>query len=370
VFIIQPYGHEHSKLFLDLVIRVCNDSQGVFEPSSAMTDPSEAGPRLQDRIDAYIKSADICVSDLSGVTNQNALLETGAAYSLNIPVIPVSDKEDLPADIRGNLFIKLSTNDLGRQALQNRFMGELKIRLQEASHQIGRHNREQFIAYGFKSRRAVDFHSYVKRCQNRIDILTTNLGFFVQEKLKCNYPERLSMLQMIELELPRKPLAFNIRMLVLDPDSNFTNDRALALNRERREFRDHMREDLEIVKAFLQSGKCQRRFQIKMYDTFPLQMVYFFDDVIVSSVVAMSVSSRECITYTHSVHAQGVKETYERHFDELWGKSTHYATSTVSGDRVKNWIGLTPNPTHLLQADGVPETPAPGERRVVDPPQP
>src|SRR5689334_14900681 len=107
VFIIQPFGTSYAQRFRELISEVCSSEElrGSFEPFQAMDQPT-IEPRLQDRINSYIRDADLCVADLTGPGNANALLEVGAAYALEIPVIPFSDKE-LPSDIRGNLYVNL-----------------------------------------------------------------------------------------------------------------------------------------------------------------------------------------------------------------------------------------------------------------------
>jgi nucleoside 2-deoxyribosyltransferase len=339
VFLIQPFRAPHAQQFREIVFEVCKKSGGMLECFTADTaDIADAGPRLQDRIDSYIKNADICVADLTGTINSNALLEVGAAYALNIPVIPVADNE-LPSDIRGNLYIELHPNKMGAAQVSTKFSRELQSRLQEASHDIGKHFRDQFVAYGYESRRSVDFYSLVRRCERRIDILTTNLGFVVNEPLVSG-PEgekSRTLLQLLAQSLHLKPSGFSMRILALHPESNFTNDRALGLGRDRSAFRNNMKEDLDTVTTFINSNDCVRPVQIKTYDAFPLQMIYFFDDIVVSSVVATTISSRNCVTYTHSLLVKGAKETYERHFENLWGTGTILATSSISGNRIRTW---------------------------------
>jgi hypothetical protein len=75
--------------------------------------------------------------------------------------------------------------------------------------------------------------------------------------------------------------------------------------------------------------------EVHIYDDYPLQMTFFFDDVVVSSVVAGTRSSRDCVTYMHSLKHAGAQETYERHFDQLWGKATAFATSPQMRKRGK-----------------------------------
>jgi hypothetical protein len=338
VFIIQPFSAPHSSDFRRLVLEVCERFAGLFEGFTAVEKPSDAGPRLQDRIDSYIKAADICVADLTGTMNPNALLEVGAALTLNIPVILVSDRE-LPADIRGNLFINVNPNDLGKAEVQDRFRASLSTRLEEARHDVGRQHRDQFIAHGFESRRSVDFYSLVRRCERRVDLLTTNLGFVVNERQPAEYGtgKSMTLLQMMADSLTNKPSGFAIRMLVLHPESNYTSDRASGLGRDRGEFRSAMKADLEMVTSFVGSPECCRSVQIRTYDAFPLQMTYFFDDFVISSIVSTSLSSRNCVTYAHSLAVKGARETYERHFENLWGTAKLHATSSARQTHQNTW---------------------------------
>ena len=341
IFIIQPFQASHSESFKKIIDEVCKESKGKFIAFRADDEFASVGSRLQDRIDSYIKKSDICIADLcldieSGKRSENALLEVGAAYTLNIPVILAADS-DLPADIKGNLYLKMMPKEFKTDNYINEFKSKLRNRFHEASLEIGFHRRNQFIAYGFNSRRSVDFSSFTRRCQKRISILTTNLGFVVNERLKHGLDEEVTLLQMIASMLTEKPSGFTIRILALDPDSNFTNDRASDLNRDRKEFREKMRQDLETVINFAKSNDCVRSLQIKTYETSALQMTYFFDDYVISSVVSKSVSSRECITYIHSLHVDGARQTYEHHFDNLWGSAKLVASSKSADDRISTW---------------------------------
>lgn len=338
VFVIQPYGAKHSDTFFNNIHEACVSTKGDFIAFRADKESTKAGPRLQDRIDSYIRCSDICVADLSGARNDNALLEVGAAYTLGIPVIPVSDKQ-LPSDITGNFYISLDPNSMDKEQTNQKFRNDLISRLLEVRSGLPVYDRShQFIAQGFASRRIVDFYSLVTRCEERIDILTTNLGFIVNTELPCGMEKRaLSFLDMVAEEIPKKQRSFSMRILALDPDSNFTNERALALDRDRREFREHMREDLTTLKEFVESSECPAAVQIKIYDAFPLQMTYFFDDVVVSSVVAYGRSSRDCITYIHSLNEIGAKETYEKHFDKMWNSGRLYAQGSKPNPRRRHW---------------------------------
>jgi hypothetical protein len=363
VFVIQPYKEKHSDAFWQLILRVCNTCKDDFLAFRADTEPSNGGSRLQDRIEYYLKKADICIADFTvpngGTRNENVLIEVGASYTLNIPVILVSNT-GLPADIKGNFYVEFDPEKIDDENEVNKFLEQVYDRLSEAFYQKLTDNfrSNQFIAYGYSNRREVDFYSFFQRSQERIYILTTNLGFIVDEKLFCGIngekrktflelfneskigkaqssEQRKTILDMINEVTLNKPSSFQIRILALDPDSNYANERASALNRDKQAFREKMRTDLLRTKEIIESNTCPASIVVKTYDAYPLQMTYFFDNYVISSVVAFGRSSRDCTTYVHSLMDRGAKETFETHFENLWGNSKLYATNNRGSELQK-----------------------------------
>ncbi len=326
VFIMQPYTADHSNKFLDVVSQELKDIGCIFTRADRTQSP--AGFHLRDRIDDYIKKADICIADLTTPRNENVLLEVGAALTLQIPVVIIADKE-LPSNIIGNIYIKLNPANLSKEVERKTFRNELHQRLMEAKSQIGHSGTENFVAHGYPDREGVDFDLLIRRTEMRINILTTNLGYVVDQKLPTkDKTYRRTILESLIEELPKKKPGFQTRILALDPDSNFTNERADSLHRSRREFREQMRNNLDILTKKI--GQISNvNVEINIYNEYPLQMTFFFDDVIVNSVVAASRSSRYCVTYVHNLSSRSAKDTFERHFDELWGRSRPYQITTV-----------------------------------------
>jgi hypothetical protein len=284
--------------------------------------------------------------------NKNVLYEVGAAFALDIPVILVNDKGSLPSDFSNNLYINCDTNKLAflkevdkviykedeAKDTCEEFKRVLKDRLKEVQRKNMMSKKPQFFVQGFKNRKEVDFYDLIKRCQKRIWILTTNLDFIVNETLHCGFgSEKRSVLDMIYEEQESKPPEFSIRILTLEPDSNFTNDRATSLLKDKSEFREDMRTGLKAVKTFVDSEYCKLQAEIRTYDAYPLQMTYFFDDNIVSSVVNSSSKSRDCITYCHKLDEIGSGETYEKHFEQLWSKGIKVAKSSVQKKSKDTW---------------------------------
>jgi len=320
-FLMQPFSVDHANALRQIVKEVA-EKVGC-EVWRADERPIDAGPRLQDRIDAYIKKSDIgiadCTSPSNGTINSNVLLEVGAALALQIPVVIIAN-QPLPSNIRGNIYLELNPSDLMDKEKKKLFEEMLQIRIEEAINQIGHARTENFVAHGYPDREGIDFNLLIRRAERRIYILTTNLGYVVGKKhAKRSAKEENTILKALIEEIPKKKKeGFEVRILALDPDSNYTNDRADSLNRSRREFREEVRTNLDTLTNQLQN---LHKVEIKVYDEYPLQMTFFFDDIIVNSAVAASRSSRYCVTYVHNLTYRSVRDTFEKHFDELWGRS-------------------------------------------------
>jgi hypothetical protein len=340
VFVMQPFMRSHANTLYDWIKATCDSTNGDFEVIRADdTIGNVPYPRLQDRIDSFIKVSDICIADLTTSKsphenrNENVLLEVGAAYALQKPVIPITNPSStLPTDIIGNIYIDLDPESLSNQEniqrMKEAFCTKLRRSLHDSRQFLRRHNPSQFMVYGYDKRSNIDFHSWVRRSVKRIYVLTTNLDFLVHQPFTIDKEEKeMTILEMIRIEIGKKPKDFELRVLTLDPDSNFTNDRAKALDLDRRAFREDLRAHLSTVQDFIISEACVRTARLGVYDACPLQMTFFFDDFVISSVVADGKPSRECVAYLHNLAVGGANETYEPHFQKMWNGKTMVATN-------------------------------------------
>jgi len=321
VFLMQPYTEDHSERLCETVFAELAEIGCITK--RADKDPCHVGSRLQDRVDDYIKKADVCVADLTSPRNENVLLEVGAALTLQIPVVIIAS-ESLPSNIVGNIYVELNPTDLSKEEILRKFRSELRLRMIEAKNRIGHLPTEKFVAHGYPDREGVDFDLLIRRAERRITILTTNLGYVVEQpQVSEAHPKGRTMMESLLEELPKKKSrAFRASILALDPDSNFTNERADSLHRSRRDFREAMRQNLDTLTTAL--SRIPVASEVRIYNEYPLQMTFFFDDVIVNSVVAGALSSRFCVTYVHNLSYRSARETFERHFDALWGRSRTY----------------------------------------------
>lgn len=223
--------------------------------------------------------------------------------------------------------MELNPENLAKDVEVKNFRAQLRQRMIEAKSQVGRVPTENFVAHGYPDREGVDFDLLIRRAERRINILTTNLGYVVsQSQTSEAHPHGRTMLRSLLEELPKKKnAAFQASILALDPDSNFTNERADSLHRSRRDFRESMRQNLDRLAAEL-SAIGNVNIEVRIYDEYPLQMTFLFDNAIVNNAVAGSRSSRFCGTYVHHLSYRSAQDTFERHFDELWGRARTYPT--------------------------------------------
>lgn len=374
VFLIQPFMRDYSETLREWVLEACKSLQEArpqHQFHCARVDaPDEilASPRLQDRIEEKIKKSDICIADMTygeikkgdrkETRNENVLLEVGASYALQKPVIPICQpNRSLPSDVNGNLFIPLYLPSdfakMGKKGLKKvssdatltgetssgpmemflkqkeEFLRELKRRLLE-SQMLKVYLPSQSIVYGFQYRKLIDFRTLIERSTVSIKILTTNLDFINKERFPSrvgqNDPENETLLQMLSRFSKDKSDEFNIQILALDPDSNFANDRAKDLRYERRPFRENLQNNLKEVEDFVKRQN-SGQWSLAIYEATPFQMTFLFDDYVVASVVSEQTSSRLCMAYFHHLDIPGARLTYENHFDNLRIRSTIKARS-------------------------------------------
>jgi len=122
-----------------------------------------------------------------------------------------------------------------------------------------------------------------------------------------------------------------LRILTLDPQSIFVNFRGQQLG-----FRENIslyRGELEaaLKGVHFQLRSFGERAQIRIYDDFPTQIGFYFDDEIYACVVSATGRARDNCAFLLSSSIPGAQESFVRHFDYLWDdknqKSVAYTPS-------------------------------------------
>lgn len=68
--------------------------------------------------------------------------------------------------------------------------------------------------------------------------------------------------------------------------------------------------------------KCLNRFQLRLYDELPTQMMFRIDDTVIIPVVSANFRARLNIHFMLRSDQGGVFESFIMHFETLWGRST------------------------------------------------
>ncbi len=107
-----------------------------------------------------------------------------------------------------------------------------------------------------------------------------------------------------------------MRVLLLDPDSDYTSARANQLSMVRRQFREEARSSVETLANVC--AKHSDRAEIRLYEALPTQMMFRFDDVLVVSVYSSARLTRNLVHLKFTADMRKVQETFFQHFEILW----------------------------------------------------
>lgn len=108
----------------------------------------------------------------------------------------------------------------------------------------------------------------------------------------------------------------NVRLLVMNPNSDFVEQRAIEENSMPDRIASSIFDLLEWVKKMNAKSEAGK-IQIKLYDAMTLDFYWRIDDCIYIGPYWYGVDSQQTITYKFKKGGRGFA-TYENHFDELW----------------------------------------------------
>ncbi len=280
-----------------------------------MTTTSEGW--LTKHIEDVNRKTGAVIADIT-TCNPNVLIEVGLALATQTPLFLISQEPDkVPTHLIGRIieFYNISDND----SLQ-RLQVNLHLRLQETLRCIEErradvYSQRQYMVECFSSRPEVHLEKYFSAAQNRIDILTTNLAFLHE----AYGDTEETYFQQIQRGLGREKSKLKIRILSLDPESDFAAKRGRQLGFAPRVFRDNLRDALSKTRRVAQDYD-RARFEVRTYDDFPNQIMYRIDDDIFHCVVAQPTQSRNHLTFRLDRRHKGVETSFTEHFQYIWSR--------------------------------------------------
>jgi len=261
---------------------------------------------LDHHLKQHIDRCDFAIAEIS-TFNPNVMFEMGYAIGVNKPVIIMVQRGiPVPADFRGWLYLEYSIEelDLVPQLLQGYLKSAIEARLTVRQ-------KNTYYTKVFANRGVSDIEQRAREAKDKIEILTTNLNSFIEQGLGSIVEQRLC-----------DPIVPNlkVRILTLDPESDFAGHRARQLKMSILYFREQLRSSLE--KTIELFGKFSDRCNIATFDEFPPQISFRIDDNVYSNIVSSNHQSRNNLLLSFHISDAGVKESITNHFDTVWGRST------------------------------------------------
>lgn len=250
-----------------------------------------------------IRISHFCIADFSGL-NANVLYETGFARGLGREIIIIcQDRNDIPSDLKHIITVHYRMDAL--EYLPAAILPHLE-RVKPAVYDLKRKQNQLYAEY-FPQRDIDYIRTKILACETKIDILHTNLST-VQAALLEDIINRM-----------RSNLQLQLRILTLDPHSVFVNYRARQLGYINNvgDFRDELVTSLKNVQFRLREFKDRAR--IRIYDDFPTQICFGFDQDILVCVVSATGRSRGSCAFLVNSSLPGVHKSFIEHFDCLWG---------------------------------------------------
>lgn len=253
---------------------------------------------LDDNIMRNIDQADFVVTDWTTM-NPNVLIEAGYAKGRSKYGLHLSADDALPSDRAGIIYIPYDPDV--PEALEKRIPSLLPqlVRLVDSSPRV-------FDYYDERSTELVG--RMIRGAKKEICILQTNL-----ETINAYHIDDLRDALLRDAE---------VRILTLDPQSRYVNERALQLGYETSTIKIY-RTGLQtcIDNTAAQLGPAEG-FRMRLYNDFPNQLTYRFDDQILASVISRTGRSRKnCAFLLPTSRLPGPKHTFVEHFDQLWDQA-------------------------------------------------
>lgn len=258
----------------------------------------DLGPQsvyVEEHVRRSINTVDFVVVDWTGL-NPNVLLEAGYSLGRGKPFLNLTADDISFADRAGLIRIRYDFQEIDKLPAKLKDSIPLLIKSIETSPQM----------FDYHDKRATELVSrMIHDASSQIRILQTNL-----ETVNANH------LRELEDALKR---GVRVKVLTLDPQSRYVNERAKQLGYKIpnvRVYRNALQVAIDNIHTML--GRYEN-FELRLYNDFPNQLTYLFDDAVLASIISRTGRSREnCAFYLPSGHLQGPKHTFIDHFEQLW----------------------------------------------------
>jgi nucleoside 2-deoxyribosyltransferase len=325
VMVIMPYTAPWSERVWDALRRMeLQDTAKSIRLNRVDTRNVQAD-NLADHIERSIADADVVIADLTEI-NPNVHIEIGFLLALRRPLLFITqDRKWITTHLQGRIIDEYnSDDDDSLQRLTGTMFFRVRdkldvIKAQQESARIRLSTQVTYHVECFSHRDAVGLQNYLRDARSRVDIITTNLAFLFEEYGQTGGAGR-TYFDELRTALEREGSKLKVRILTLDPESDFAAKRGRQLGFSAEIFRNMLRHSLSDTKKIAASYPYDR-FEVRTYEDFPNQITFRIDNWIFNCVVAQPTQSRNHLTFKLDRQNQGVDTSFVSHFQSVWGKA-------------------------------------------------
>ena len=115
----------------------------------------------------------------------------------------------------------------------------------------------------------------------------------------------------------------SVQILTLNPFSKFAENRANQLAELPLIYRRRLYQTIESTYNKLNTIS-QKRWEIRIYDTFPTQIMFQIDKALINSIISLGRRSRDMLHFEVQASRPNASDTFEAHFAQLWSQGVDY----------------------------------------------
>lgn len=311
--------HEFGDLRQRIIEKVT--SLGEFQINSRYVTRS-SGEQLRQEVIDQIAECDFIIADVSSSPGgskgprPNIMWELGYAWHMGLSRIIIVRKDQIRSNVASLIidqhyipYDPNSTDDLLRE------LREAVISVCNKAELVRTRQRSEgkYSANVYIDRVEANLQGCIRDARKNIRILETNLENIVSE---------YSVHLVKALMDPKRP-DLTVQICTLNPHSPFARARALQLAQLEQDYERGLMISLREMYNLL--NKCDRKhWEIRVYDTFPTQLTFAFDDRVFSSVMSLGKRSREMLHFEVATSNRNASDTFRAHFNQIWSLSDTY----------------------------------------------
>lgn len=280
------------------------------------------GKMLRDEVTEKIKTCDFIIGDVSSGSSKfkgprpNILWELGYTWHMGLERIIIVNKKEtsnVSSLIIDQHYISYDPNK--KKTLLNQIVTAVDAVCSRVETTRTKQQAENvYSAKVYVNRVEINLPNYIQNAKKNIRILETNLESVASELVE-HLANSLN---------DSKRLHLTVQICTLNPHSKFAEARALQLARLKKDYEKELIESLH--RTYNKLKDCNKdRWEIKIYDTFPTQITFSFDETeVFSSVMALGKRSRQMLHFQVQPSNRNAYDTFVAHFNQLYGSAFSY----------------------------------------------